>query len=96
MLTERINYRYVKLVTDIIGIFASIGILTIIVFNFYLNIESNGSSEVGFKVTGSSMVTLNILIMIAIVATIVSFILKKQRKNKAMKRYQNKKFKENT
>ena len=25
MLTERINYRYVKLVTDIIGIFASIG-----------------------------------------------------------------------
>ncbi len=42
------------------------------------------------------MVTLNILIMIAIVATIVSFILKKQRKNKAMKRYQNKKFKENT
>ncbi|ANQ65706.1 hypothetical protein AVJ22_13660 (plasmid) [Staphylococcus equorum] len=74
MLTERINYRYVKLVTDIIGIFASIGILTIIVFNFYLNIESNGSSEVGFKVTGTSMVTLNILIMIAIVATIVSFI----------------------
>ncbi len=74
MLTERINYRYVKLVTDIIGIFASIGILTIIAFNFYLNIESNGSSEVGFKVTGPSMVTLNILIMIAIVATIVSFI----------------------
>lgn len=79
MLTERINYRYVKLVTDIIGIFASIGILTIIVFNFYLNIESNGRSEVGFKVTGSSMVTLNILIMIAIVAAIISFILKRQR-----------------
>ncbi|PTE80370.1 hypothetical protein BUY89_13840 [Staphylococcus equorum] len=79
MLTERINYRYVKLVADIIGIFASIGILTIIAFNFYLNIESNGSSEVGFKVTGSSMVTLNILIMIAIAATIISFILKRKR-----------------
>ena len=79
MLTERINYRYVKLVADIIGIFASIGILTIIAFNFYLNIESNGSSEVGFKVTGSSMVTLNILIMIAIATTIISFILKRQR-----------------
>ena len=79
MLTERINYRYVKLVADIIGIFASIGILTIIAFNFYLNIESNGSSEVGFKVTGSSMVTLNILIMIAIAATIISFILKRMK-----------------
>ncbi|MDG0826413.1 hypothetical protein AST00_11140 [Staphylococcus equorum] len=79
MLTERINYRYVKLITDIIGIFASIGILIIIAFNFYLNIESNGNSEVGFNVTGSSMVTLNILIMIAIVAAIISFILKRQR-----------------
>lgn len=77
MLTERINYRYVKLVTDIIDVFASIGILIIIAFNFYLNIESNGNSEIGFKVTGSSMVTLNILIMIAILAIIISFILKR-------------------
>ncbi|PTI79133.1 hypothetical protein BU064_06400, partial [Staphylococcus succinus] len=53
--------------------------IIIIAFNFYLNIESNGNSEVGFNVTGSSMVTLNILIMIAIVAAIISFILKRQR-----------------
>lgn len=65
-------------------------------FNFYLNIESNVNSKIGFKVTKSGIVTLNILTMIAILATILSFILKRQRKNKEMKRYQNKKFKENT
>lgn len=65
-------------------------------FNFYLNIESNVNSKIGFKVTKSGIVTLNILTMIAILANILSFILKRQRKNKEMKRYQNKKFKENT
>lgn len=80
MLTEKNNYRYVKLITNMIGTFSSIGILTILAFNFYFNIESNGSSEMGFKVTGYSMITLNILIMLSLITALISFILKRKYK----------------
>ncbi|PTI74862.1 hypothetical protein BU064_12050 [Staphylococcus succinus] len=81
MLSEK-NKRYIKLVNDMIGIFVTLGILIIMAFHFYMNIEPNGSSELGLKVTGTSMVTLYILIAVAIVAAVISFMCKRQSKTR--------------
>ncbi|RIN30371.1 hypothetical protein BU068_11415 [Staphylococcus succinus] len=81
MLSEKTK-RYIKLVNDMIGIFVTIGILIIIALHFYMNIEPNGSSELGFKVTGPSMVTLYILIAVAIITILISFMCKRQEKTR--------------
>ncbi|WP_437272111.1 hypothetical protein ACSSAF_13200 [Staphylococcus succinus] len=81
MLSEK-NKRYIKLVNDMIGIFVTIAILIIMALHFYMNIEPNGSSELGFKVTGPIMVTLYILIAVAIITTLISFMCKRQRKTR--------------
>ncbi|PTI42067.1 hypothetical protein BU062_06585 [Staphylococcus succinus] len=81
MLSEK-NKRYIKLVNDMIGIFVTIGILIIIALHFCMNIEPNGSSELGFKVTGPSMVTLYILIAVAIITILISFMCKRQEKTR--------------
>ncbi|PTI73574.1 hypothetical protein [Staphylococcus succinus] len=76
MLTKNIKYPYIKLIFDVVGILASVGILLMFIFNKYADFESNGSSSFGINIIGSSMVLLYILILIVVICAIVSFVLK--------------------
>ncbi|MGO3049566.1 hypothetical protein CD110_12990 [Staphylococcus casei] len=76
MLTKNIKYPYIKLIFDVVGILAGVGILLMFIFNTYANFESNGSASFGVNIIGSSMTLLSILILIVIVCAVFSFVLK--------------------
>ncbi|PKI23121.1 hypothetical protein CW746_03565 [Staphylococcus succinus] len=76
MLTKNIKYPYIKLIFDVVGILASVGILLMFIFNTYADFESNGSSSFGINIIGSNMTLLSILILIVIVCAVLSFVLK--------------------
>ncbi|PTJ12983.1 hypothetical protein BU069_13235 [Staphylococcus succinus] len=76
MLTKNIKYPYIKLIFDVVGILAGVGILLMFIFNTYANFESNGSSSFGINIIGSNMTLLSILILIVIVCAVLSFVLK--------------------
>jgi len=76
MLTKNIKYPYIKLIFDVVGILAGVGILLMFIFNTYADFESNGSSSFGINIIGSNMTLLSILILIVIVCAVLSFVLK--------------------
>ncbi|MCQ9289878.1 hypothetical protein NQ035_13515 [Staphylococcus gallinarum] len=82
MLTKDIKYPYVKLIFDVVGVLASVGILLMFIFNAYANFESNGSSSFGINIAGFSMIFLSVLFLIVVVCAVFSFILKLIRKER--------------
>ena len=76
MTTKNIKYPYAKLMIDIIGILSFIGVMIIIIMNFYMR-KSNTAFEMGFNVTGSSFILLCVLLCITIFCAIASTIFKR-------------------
>ena len=76
MTAKNIKYPYAKLMIDIIGILSFIGVMVIIIMNFYMR-KSNTAFEMGFNVTGSSFILLCVLLCITIFCAIASTIFKR-------------------
>lgn len=76
MIAKNIKYPYAKLMIDIIGILSFIGVMIIIIMNFYMR-KSNTAFEMGFNVTGSSFILLCVILCITIFCAIASTIFKK-------------------
>ncbi|MGW8041424.1 hypothetical protein ACWEYJ_00545 [Staphylococcus shinii] len=76
MIAKNNKYPYAKLMFDIIGILTFIGVMIIIIMNFYMR-KSNTAFEMGFNVTGSSFILLCVLLCITIFCAIASTIFKR-------------------
>ncbi|RIN05903.1 hypothetical protein BU101_12070 [Staphylococcus shinii] len=76
MIAKNNKYPYAKLMFDIVGILTFIGVMIIIIMNFYMR-KSNTAFEMGFNVTGSSFILLCVLLCITIFCAIASTIFKR-------------------
>lgn len=74
---EGIGKFYV--ISQVIGVLASIGIIVLFISNFYWNSGSGGGFSAGMNINGTSMIVFYILVAIVILSAIISAILKKRR-----------------
>ena len=76
MLTKGIKYPYVKFFFDVIGILCAISVLAIIFVNGFTNSQS-GNFSLGFEITGTHMIMMNILVLVTMICAIASTILRR-------------------
>ncbi len=76
MIAKNNKYPYAKLMFDILGVSSFIGMIIIIIMNFYMR-KSNTTFEMGFNVTGSSFILLCVFLCITIICAIASTIFKR-------------------
>ncbi|EHJ08928.1 hypothetical protein CD113_08255 [Staphylococcus simiae] len=77
MKSNEIRFPHLKLVLDIIGICASIGLLIILVLNIDYTFQDNGSSEFNITISGTSFIIFTCLLLISLLCACSSYILKR-------------------
>lgn len=76
MLTKGNKYPYVKFLFDVIGILCAISVLVLVFVNGFINNQS-GNFSLGFEITGTHMIMMNILVLVTMICAITSTILRR-------------------
>ncbi|GEQ05485.1 hypothetical protein K2V69_00305 [Staphylococcus gallinarum] len=69
--------KYVSILSNIMGWIASMGILVTLILNFYYETSENVLFNIGFEVTGTSLLCLTIFFVLLMISTFGSYITKK-------------------
>ncbi|MCD8794668.1 hypothetical protein OXR01_10880 [Staphylococcus gallinarum] len=69
--------KYVSIFSNIIGWIASMGILVTLILNFYYETSEDVLFNIGFEVTGTSLLCLTIFFVLLMISTFGSYITKK-------------------
>ncbi|WP_436881535.1 hypothetical protein [Staphylococcus gallinarum] len=69
--------KYVSILSNIMGWIASMGILVTLILNFYYETSENVLFNIGFEVTGTSLLCLTIFFVLLMISTFGSHITKK-------------------
>lgn len=70
--------KYVSIISNIFGWFASMGILVTLILNFYYETREDVLFNIGFEVTGTSLLCLSIFVILLILSIIGSYVTKKR------------------
>lgn len=70
--------KYVIIISNIFGWFASMGILVTLILNFYYETSEDVLFNIGFEVTGTSLLCLSIFVILLILSIIGSYVTKKR------------------
>ncbi|RIP33998.1 hypothetical protein BUZ14_08080 [Staphylococcus gallinarum] len=70
--------KYVSIISNIFGWFASMGILVTLILNFYYETSEDVLFNIGFEVTGTSLLCLSIFVILLILSIIGSYVTKKR------------------
>ena len=70
------KYPYVKFLFDVIGILCAISVLVLVFVNGFINNQS-GNFSLGFEITGTHMIMMNILVLVTMICAITSTILRR-------------------
>lgn len=70
--------KYVIIISNIFGWFASMGILVTLTLNFYYETSEDVLFNIGFEVTGTSLLCLSIFVILLILSIIGSYVTKKR------------------
>ncbi|RIO75516.1 hypothetical protein, partial [Staphylococcus gallinarum] len=68
---------YVSILSNIMGWIASMGILVTLILNFYYETSEDVLFNIGFEVTGTSLLCLTIFFVLLMISTFGSYITKK-------------------
>ncbi|MFV5901987.1 hypothetical protein ACLIJT_09480 [Staphylococcus gallinarum] len=69
--------KYVSILSNIMGWIASMGILVTLILNFYYETSEDVLFNIGFEVTGTSLLSLTIFFVLLMISTFGSYITKK-------------------
>lgn len=69
--------KYVSIFSNIMGWIASMGILVTLILNFYYETSEDVLFNIGFEVTGTSLLCLTIFFVLLMISTFGSYITKK-------------------
>ncbi|MCD8819824.1 hypothetical protein NQ035_00425 [Staphylococcus gallinarum] len=69
--------KYVSILSNIMGWIASMGILVTLILNFYYETSEDVLFNIGFEVTGTSLLCLTIFFVLLMISTFGSYITKK-------------------